>query len=73
MDADSWWGETDAEILRLVGRKSPIAPAEIAREMGISEGEATAALCMLAREGKLRIRLVEAVPTSKRQKQPAAA
>ena len=70
---ETWWTETDAEILRLLARTSPIAPEDIAREMGISEGEATAFLCMLAREGKVRIRLVEATEVTRRREHPAAA
>jgi hypothetical protein len=33
-------------------------PEDLARRVGISEGEATAFLCMLAREKKISIRLV---------------
>jgi DNA-binding Lrp family transcriptional regulator len=55
------WTEIDRELLDCLIANGPMAPHELAREMGISEGEATAFLAMLAREGKVRIRLVEAV------------
>lgn len=54
------WAQIDGEILGCLLAKGPMAPHELAREIGVSEGEATALLATLAREGKIRIRLVEA-------------
>ena len=68
-----WWTEIDLAILTLLEVKGVVAPHEVARELDISEGEATAFLCMLAREGKLRIRLVEAVSAERRLPHPAPA
>lgn len=70
---DNGWTEIDGEIVRLVARKGEASPQEIACDLGISEGEATAFLCMLAREGRIRIRLVEVVPAHSLVRRPAAA
>lgn len=55
-----WWVETDTAILECLQRGGPMSPVELAHRVGISEGEARAFLLMLAREGRVRIRLVEA-------------
>ena len=55
------WNEIDREILGALERRSQASPQDIARDLGISEGEATALICMLARAGQVRIRLVERV------------
>ena len=70
---ENGWTEIDGEILSLVEHTGQTSPQEIARDLGISEGEATAFLCMLAREGKIRIRLVEVVPVQSHLRCPAAA
>ncbi len=70
---ENGWTEIDGEILSLVEHAGQTSPQEIARDLGISEGEATAFLCMLAREGKIRIRLVEVVPAQRHLRCPAAA
>jgi DNA-binding Lrp family transcriptional regulator len=53
------WSEIDGEILSILERKGESSPEAIARELGVSVGEATAFICMLAREGRLRIQLVD--------------
>jgi predicted ArsR family transcriptional regulator len=53
-----WWSETEHAIVECLGSNGPMSPEDLAQRLGISEGEATAFLCMLAREKKLRIRLV---------------
>jgi hypothetical protein len=70
---ENWWTEVDGDILQRLEINGVMAPHEIARDLGISEGEATAFLCMLAREGKVRIRLVEVVCAESRRSRPAAA
>ena len=54
-----WW-DVDAEILATLasGAKSP---EEIGAALGMSADAVTSLVAMLAREGKLRIRLVEVV------------
>ncbi len=56
---EGWWDALDAEILACLGDGGPMAPGEIGRRLGISEGAAASALSMLAQSGKVRIRLVE--------------
>jgi DNA-binding Lrp family transcriptional regulator len=55
-----WWGEVDKLFLEHLAANGPMTPAELAKAAGLSEGEATAFLAMLAREGKIRICLVAA-------------
>jgi hypothetical protein len=52
-----WWSEIEQGII--VPRKRwTLSPGELGHRVGISEGEAIAFLCMLARERKVSIRLV---------------
>jgi predicted ArsR family transcriptional regulator len=53
-----WWSETEHAIVECLESNGPMSPEVLAQRLGISEGEATAFLCMLAREKKLRIRIV---------------
>ena len=53
-----WWSETENAILECLGRAGSMSPEDLARRLGISEGETTAFLCMLAREKKIAIQLV---------------
>jgi predicted ArsR family transcriptional regulator len=54
-----WWSETEQAILECLRRDGGTSPGELARRLRISEGETTMFLCMLTREGKVRLRLVE--------------
>lgn len=53
-----WWSETEHAIVECLGSAGPMSPEDLAHRVGISEGETTAFLCMLARERKILIRLV---------------
>ena len=53
-----WWSETEHAIVECLEHNGPMSPEDLARRVGISEGETTAFLCMLAREKKILIRLV---------------
>ena len=53
-----WWSETEHAIVARLGSDGPMSPEDLAQRVGISEGETTAFLCMLAREKKVMIRLV---------------
>jgi len=57
---DDWWAETDDAILRCLREWGAMSPIEIAQRLGITPGESTAFLCLLATQGKVRLRLVEA-------------
>jgi predicted ArsR family transcriptional regulator len=54
-----WWRETDTAILECLRRHGAMSPAALGRHLGMSEGEATAFLAMLVREGNVSIRLLE--------------
>lgn len=53
-----WWSETEHAMVECLESGGPMSPEDLAQRLGISEGEATAFVCMLAREKKLVIRLV---------------
>ncbi len=53
-----WWTETDNAILECLRTAEAMSPAELGQRVGTSEGETIAFLCMLARQGKVRIHLV---------------
>jgi hypothetical protein len=53
-----WWSETEHAIVECLGSDGPMSPEDLAQRVGISEGETTAFVCMLAREKKVLIRLV---------------
>src|SRR6267143_3107922 len=59
-----WWSETEHEIVECLRRDGALSPAELGQRVGVSETEAAMFLCMLAREGKIRIRLVESADES---------
>ena len=56
---DGWWNEIDDQVQNCLERYGAMAPAEIARQLGLSEGAVASVLSMLAQEGKLRIARVE--------------
>ena len=55
------WDEIENDLLDCLTARGPMAPAEIGRRLAISEDAVVSLLAMLAREGKVRIRLVERV------------
>ena len=67
------WSEIDGEVLSVLERRGESSPETIARELGISVGEVTAFICMLAREGKLRIQLVDVIRAERLVSHRAAA
>jgi hypothetical protein len=60
-----WWSETEHDIVECLRRDGTLSPAQLGQRVGVSETEATMFLCMLVREGKIRIRLVESVDETK--------
>lgn len=72
-ETEHWWTEIDREIVDLLARRPAMAPHDIARELRLSDGEVTALLCMLAREGRVQIRLVELAGPERLARHPAAA
>ena len=53
-----WWSETEHAIVECLAGTGPMSPRDLARRVGISEGEAISFLCMLVREQKVAIQLV---------------
>ena len=53
-----WWSDTEQTIVECLGSAGPMSPEDLARRVGISQGETRAFLCMLAREEKIVIHLV---------------
>jgi DNA-binding Lrp family transcriptional regulator len=56
---DGWWDEIDDQVQHCLERNGAMTPAEIARQLGLSEGAVGSVLSLLAQEGKLRIARVE--------------
>jgi hypothetical protein len=59
MAMDGWWTEIDDQVRTCLEREGAMAPAELGRQLGLSEGAVTSVLSLLAQEGKLRIARVE--------------
>jgi hypothetical protein len=53
-----WWSEIEQTVVETLASAGALSPQELGRRVGISEGEAVAFLCMLAREKKVAIQLV---------------
>jgi hypothetical protein len=56
---DGWWTEIESQVRRCLERNGGMTPAELARQLGLSESEVASVLSLLAHEGKLRIAQVE--------------
>ena len=56
---DGWWTEIEGQVRRCLERNGGMTPAELARQLGLSESEVASVLSLLANEGKLRIAQVE--------------
>ena len=56
---EDWWDDLESEILATLRSDGPVEPAQLGRRLGISEDAAASLVSMLAREGKVRIRLVD--------------
>jgi len=56
-----FWSELDREVLDCVAARGRVAPGEIARRLALSEDAVISIVSMLARDGKVRIGLVETV------------
>jgi hypothetical protein len=59
---DGWWTELDGQVRDCLERHGALAPAELARHLGLSESATISVLSLLAQEGKLRIARVELPP-----------
>jgi hypothetical protein len=56
-----FWSELEDEVLDCLAARASVSPVQIARRLALSEDAVVSILAMLAREGRVRIRLVEGV------------
>ncbi len=56
---ENWWSEVENDLLQCLRGNGAMPPDEIARHVGLSEASTVSLLAMMAREGKIHIRLVE--------------
>ena len=56
---DGWWDEIDEQIEKALVRSGGMAPADLARAIGLSEAATVSLVSRLATEGRLRITGVE--------------
>ena len=56
---DGWWNEIDEQIEKALVRAGGMTPADLGREVGLSEAATVSVLSRLAVEGKIRIARVE--------------
>ena len=68
---ENWWTETDDAIVQCLRERGAMSPVDLAQRLGITPGESTAFLCMLAAEGKVKLRLVEASDGAHAPESPA--
>ena len=59
---DGWWNEIDTQIEHALLRTGGMSPADLAREVGLSEAATVSVLSRLATEGRIRIARVELAP-----------
>jgi DNA-binding Lrp family transcriptional regulator len=57
---DGWWDAIDKEILDRLAASGPVDPADLAKTLGMSPSAVCSCLAMLAADGKVRFRAVEA-------------
>jgi DNA-binding CsgD family transcriptional regulator len=57
-ECEDWWSAVDGQMLRCLSEHGPMSPAELGKQLGISEDGAASLVAHLAREGKVRICLV---------------
>jgi DNA-binding Lrp family transcriptional regulator len=56
---DGWWSEIDEQIEKALVRNGGLSPADLSREIGLSEAATVSIVSRLAVEGKVRITGVE--------------
>lgn len=56
---DGWWDEIDGQIEKALVRSGGMTPADVAREVGLSEAATVSVLSRLATEGRIHIARVE--------------
>jgi DNA-binding Lrp family transcriptional regulator len=56
-----FWDDLDNDVLGCLAARGEMTPAEIGRRLALSEDAVVSVVTMLAREGKVRIGLVETI------------
>ena len=56
---ESVWTDTDGAILECLRARGAMSPVELAERLGMSPGECTTLVCLLATQGRVKIGLVE--------------
>jgi hypothetical protein len=56
---DDWWADLDAAVLGCLAERGAMAPADLARSLGMSESGMVSLLWLLASQGRVRVCLVE--------------
>jgi hypothetical protein len=64
---DGSWYDIEREIEDCLRRAGDCTPAELGRQLGMSEGATASLICVLAAEGKVRIARVAAMGTASRR------
>ena len=54
-----WWSETEHAVVECLASAGPLSPQDLARRLGLSEGETIAFLCILVREKKVAMTALE--------------
>ena len=57
---EGWWDTIDDAILETLDGGGPMDPEDLGRRLGMSAGAVCSCLALLAADGKVRIRSVEA-------------
>ena len=57
---DEWWKDLEDDVMRCLEGRGAVPPDEIASKLGMSEAAAASLLAIMAREGRVKIRAVEA-------------
>jgi hypothetical protein len=61
LDPENWWAAVDGQILDCLKAHGTMKVGTLCDELHLSEGEASAFLAMLTREGRVKIREVELI------------
>lgn len=60
-DAENWWQDVECDVLGCLNGQGPVSVDALAQRLAMPEPAVASLVAMLARDGKLRIRLVEAI------------
>ncbi len=61
LDSENWWAAVDRQILECLRAHGTMKVGTLCDALHLSEGEVSAFLAMLTREGRVKIREVELV------------